>query len=69
MSTQSVPYEILKTISSMGTSRHVIRCAGCRHEFTAYIWSLAGSGKRCPSCGVLHTHFGAYLDNTGRGKK
>lgn len=69
MSAQRVPYEILKTISSMGTSRHIIQCAGCRYEFTAYIWSLAGSGKRCPACGVMHHRTGADLDNTGRKKK
>lgn len=41
----------------VGSSRHgrstmMVKCPFCEEEFEVYIWSFAGSGKRC-SCGAL----------------
>jgi hypothetical protein len=30
----------------------IVKCPFCKEEFEVYIWSFAGSGKRC-SCGAL----------------
>lgn len=43
--------------SSMGRSTVVIECPCCGTDTTAYVWSLAGSGKRC-ECGAKHTLYG-----------
>lgn len=45
----------------VGSSRHgrstmMVRCPFCGEEFEVYIWSFAGSGKRC-SCGALLGRF------------
>lgn len=36
-----------------------IHCPFCEDDVEAYLWSLAGSGKRCP-CGALLTQVGAW---------
>lgn len=38
--------------SRHGKSTMMVRCPFCEKELEVYIWSLAGSGKRC-SCGAL----------------
>lgn len=43
--------------STMGRSIVWITCPFCGTEVTAYLWSLAGSGKRCP-CGAKHNGYG-----------
>ncbi len=35
-----------------------LKCDGCGNVFTAWLWSLSGSGKRCPECGLMHTRTG-----------
>jgi len=48
----------------MGRSWIWIICPWCGKGFKAYIWSLAGCGKRCPGCNAMHTHYGyAYGPN------
>jgi len=34
-------------------------CPFCENEVKAYVWSLCGGGKRCPSCKALFGGFGA----------
>lgn len=34
----------------------VITCPWCATEVLAYVWSLAGSGKRCPNCKAVHRY-------------
>jgi 5-keto 4-deoxyuronate isomerase len=46
-------FEVLRTVSAMGRSRWWIRHLACGQEFYAFKWSLAGSGKKCPGCGVV----------------
>lgn len=38
----------------MGRSSVMIPCPFCDAWFEAFVWSLAGSGKKCPGCGALH---------------
>ena len=40
--------------SEMWRSSIVIRCPFCGQQFTAYVWSLSGGGKKCPDCGAMH---------------
>ena len=44
--------------SAMGRSTVWITCPFCDTKVEAYIWSLAGSGKRCPGCGAIHHWLG-----------
>ena len=59
MSTTSAKREHTRTDgrSSVGRSVVYITCPFCGEECTAYMWSLAGSGKRC-TCGAKHTAYG-----------
>lgn len=41
-----------------GKSSIRIECPFCGASFIAYVWSLAGSGKKCKGCGALHGSFG-----------
>lgn len=41
-------------VSEHGRSRCKIKCPFCSDIITVYLWSLAGSGKKC-SCGAIHT--------------
>ena len=57
--TTLIEYEVLHHIREHGRSRLEIRCPNCRFVFDAYIWSLSGSGKKCPQCGMMHYRNGA----------
>jgi len=37
-----------------GRSTVFVECPFCQTEVEAFIWSLAGSGKKCPKCGAVH---------------
>lgn len=52
---------------SRGMGRIVVRiiCPFCGERVTAYLWSLAGSGKKCP-CGALLGQIGAHAPEIGR---
>lgn len=41
-----------------GRSSIQIECPFCQEQFTAYIWSMCGGGKKCPDCGALHVSSG-----------
>jgi hypothetical protein len=43
--------------STVGRTEVYIVCPFCGTENKAYLWSLAGSGKRC-QCGAKHTYYG-----------
>jgi hypothetical protein len=43
--------------STIGKSEVYIVCPFCGTENKAYLWSLAGCGKRC-QCGAKHTYYG-----------
>ena len=43
--------------STHGRSTCTIECPFCGRRVMAYIWSLAGSGKKC-ECGALHSNMG-----------
>lgn len=61
-----IPFKVLNHISEHGRSRLEIECPHCNSEFEAYIWSLSGSGKKCPKCKTLHYRNGAHPERAQR---
>lgn len=55
-----VPERIVHESHQMGRARWLVRCE-CGRTFWAYIWSLAGSGKRCPGCGLFYFYHAGTL--------
>jgi hypothetical protein len=51
------PHMRSATYALFGRSFCRITCPFCGARVKAYVWSLAGGGKRCP-CGALHGNFG-----------
>ena len=47
-------YRVISERSAFGRSSLDIECPFCSEVVTAYKWSLAGGGKKCP-CGAKHT--------------
>lgn len=47
--------------SAHGKSYIRIKCPHCNSITKAYLWSLAGSGKKCTGCGAIHGSFGQSL--------
>lgn len=47
--------------SRHGRSTMMVKCPFCEEELEVYIWSLAGSGKRC-SCGALLGMYGCVKE-------
>lgn len=43
-----------------GRTTMSIECPFCGEWFEVYMWSFAGSGKRCPGCKAMHRYQGAY---------
>lgn len=43
-------------------SSFYIKCGLCGEVIKVYTWSFAGSGKKCPKCGVVH-----YLSEVYKG--
>lgn len=52
------PYKSYGYIGTFGRASVKIVCPFCGTIVTAYIWSLAGGGKKCPDCGAIHTAMG-----------
>jgi hypothetical protein len=44
----------IETVNQFGRTRRLMECPFCQAHVWGYLWSLAGSGKKCP-CGVLLT--------------
>lgn len=42
-----------RVVSEMGRRRIEISCPFCFATFWAFVWSLAGGGKRCPNCRAM----------------
>lgn len=52
--------------SEHGRSSFLVDCPFCDvRGLRVYAWSLAGSGKKCPKCGALFTHFTAIKKKEG----
>lgn len=47
--------------SGVGRTKVVLECPFCAATVEAFLWSLAGSGKRC-ACGAVVTQMGAYRE-------
>ena len=48
--------------SQFGRSQAEATCSFCGFIQRVYVWSFAGSGKRCDNCGVLLTHRHAFAE-------
>jgi hypothetical protein len=49
-------YEKYSYLSEMGRSSVLVDCPFCDvRGLRVYVWSLAGSGKKCPRCGAMFT--------------
>jgi hypothetical protein len=59
MSDVQIPYEACELGNTHGRAPVEITCPFCATVFTAYKWSLAGSGKRCPGCRAMFSLWGA----------
>lgn len=62
------PHERRPGRSAMGRTTAWITCPFCGEDVEAYLWSLAGSGKRCPGCGAVHYGFGCLSRRRVTGK-
>lgn len=50
--------------AEFGTANVQVRCPFCSTVVKAYIWSMAGGGKKCPGCGAIHTGHGLTFKKT-----
>jgi len=41
-----------------GRSYFYAKCPFCNNDQKIYVWSFAGSGKRCEGCGAMFSWFG-----------
>lgn len=46
-----------------GQSQVSIECPFCEKIFNAYVWSMAGRGKKCPNCSAIHHYRSGEADN------
>jgi hypothetical protein len=53
------PVYLYGVVSHVGRSYGFVDCPFCHTTVRVYLWSLAGSGKRCP-CGALLTSSTAF---------
>jgi hypothetical protein len=42
-----------RAVSEFGRRRIEVECPFCFEQFWAFVWSLAGGGKRCPNCRAM----------------
>jgi len=54
------PLEIFSYHGTMGRSTATAICGFCDCSQRVYVWSLAGSGKRCINCKALLTSGGTF---------
>lgn len=64
---ESRPYVPFGLVSQVGRTRWKIECPYCGQIVVGYLWSLAGSGKRCPECGALHKMDRSYKSTKEEG--
>ena len=65
---QLLPFTAGGYVPAMGRSSVTITCPVCGTDVVAFVWSLAGSGKRCPGCQCVHSHYGGTWRPTKPGK-
>lgn len=66
MATITRRYEYFGVRCEMGRSSIEIECPFCGSMVRAYVWSLAGVGKRCP-CGAKFHHNGSAIKEVAEG--
>ena len=58
-----LPHKVVDSHRAMGRSTVTIECPCCSAWTICFVWSLAGSGKKC-ACGAKHTRFGTVPPTT-----
>ena len=57
--TPTLPMNMYGYFSEFGRSTAFVDCPVCGEKrILVYLWSLHGSGKKCPKCGSMFTGFG-----------
>lgn len=64
MTTETRKHTAIQGRATVGRAIVYITCPFCGHTCTAYLWSLAGSGKRCTKCRAKHDHYGNTTKET-----
>lgn len=64
---RKLQHEATSYVSQFGMSSVRLTCPFCGESVIAYVWSLAGTGKRCP-CGAMHFAGGTSIRRTGKAK-
>lgn len=54
-------YDSFNYRADFGRASIQVVCPFCNTRVTAYVWSMAGGGKKCPGCGAMHTGFGLTI--------
>lgn len=54
-------HQKLRGLSQYGKSYVYIICPFCGTKVRAFIWSLAGGGKKCPECKAIHTSYNVTI--------
>ena len=52
------PYRAFNWVAENHRARFDIECPFCRTVVTAYRWSIAAHGRRCPACKAMHHYDG-----------
>ena len=55
---EAKPHTYSNYVSRIGRSSIDITCPFCGTETKAYIWSMAGKGKKCDGCEAIHYNHG-----------
>lgn len=63
---ESREYKATNLVTEHGTSHCDIECPFCGDTVVAYLWSLAGCGKRCCTCKDV-IHYTTYSRKGGYG--
>lgn len=56
---RTIARDVVQAGRSPGQVVLTIECPFCGAQVRAHAWSLAGSGKLCPTCGAKHDRTGA----------
>ena len=64
----TLPMKMYGYYGEMGRSTSYVDCPVCGHRhILVYLWSLHGSGKKCPNCGSMFTGFGCQRNILWKG--
>jgi DNA-directed RNA polymerase subunit RPC12/RpoP len=59
-----IPHTYRVIYRGIGRTKVEITCVKCGRPFDGFLWSLAGSGKRCPYCKTKHNHYAGLIEES-----